>query len=302
MLSLSASNPIKRIRLDDMTNVGSRMEISESFIFSQSSLQDYVDCPQRFQLRHIIHMAWPAIESEPVLDFERHQQEGQQFHRMAQQALIGLPVDQVVPPAGSKDLNQWWESFGSLLQDLLASKTEDGSALYPELTLSAPIGGQRLMAKFDLLVVHHDRAIIYDWKTNNMRPKDERMAGCLQTKVYRYLLAAAGSRLHRNHSLPVEQIEMIYWFSNFPDQPVHLPYSSIQYQRDRSALEKLIGEITSCSDFPLTEDEKRCLFCCYRSYCARGVRAGNWSEAESIDEDDLSDFSINLEQIGEIEF
>ena len=34
------------------------------FHFSQRSLQDYVDCRRRFQLRYLQHLAWPAVEAK----------------------------------------------------------------------------------------------------------------------------------------------------------------------------------------------------------------------------------------------
>jgi len=30
------------------------------FTFSQSSLQDYYDCPRRFELRYLSRLIWPA--------------------------------------------------------------------------------------------------------------------------------------------------------------------------------------------------------------------------------------------------
>ncbi|MBA4379648.1 MAG: hypothetical protein C0393_03000 [Anaerolinea sp.] len=69
--------------------------IPTPFTFSQSSLQDYADCPRRFQLRYIEELAWPAVESEPALENERHQQEGLFFHRLVQQRLVGLPVEKL---------------------------------------------------------------------------------------------------------------------------------------------------------------------------------------------------------------
>ncbi|PJF28501.1 MAG: PD-(D/E)XK nuclease family protein, partial [Phototrophicales bacterium] len=52
-----------------------------NFQFSQSNLQDYIDCPRRFELRHIQHLHYPSIESEPQLDREAHQRRGVAFHR-----------------------------------------------------------------------------------------------------------------------------------------------------------------------------------------------------------------------------
>ncbi len=39
-----------------------------SFTFSQSSLQDYMDCARRFQLRYIDQLNWPAINTETVVE------------------------------------------------------------------------------------------------------------------------------------------------------------------------------------------------------------------------------------------
>jgi hypothetical protein len=41
------------------------MTLPYSFHFTQSSLQDYLDCPRRFQLRYVLDQPWPAVESEP---------------------------------------------------------------------------------------------------------------------------------------------------------------------------------------------------------------------------------------------
>ena len=78
---------------------------------SQSSLQDYNDCPRRFELRYIQHLAYPAVESEPALENEKHQQEGEYFHRLVQQHLIGIPAEQVGKLANTPNLQRWWENY-----------------------------------------------------------------------------------------------------------------------------------------------------------------------------------------------
>src|SRR5215208_7169600 len=78
---------------------------------SQSSLQDYVDCAQRFKLRYLDRLAYPAIEAEPALENEKHQQEGEYFHRLVQQHLIGIPAEQVGKLANTDNLQRWWENY-----------------------------------------------------------------------------------------------------------------------------------------------------------------------------------------------
>lgn len=272
--------------------VNLKSEIQTPFTFSQSSLQDYVDCARRFQLRYIEQLQWPAVETAPVLENERRQLEGQQFHRLAQQSLIGLPAEKLAKMANSPNLTRWWENF---IQHFSLSPDH---SLYPEITLSAPVGKHRLMAKYDLIAVKDGRATIFDWKTYHKRPKDEWMSARLQTKVYRALLVVAGAHLNNNQPFAPEQVEMVYWYADFPSEPSKFTYNKSQHKRDWDGLGKLINEITAKQSYPLTDDEKKCSYCSYRSYCERGISAGEGEEIEA----EISNLEITLEQIQEIEF
>ena len=271
-------------------------QLTTPFKFSQSSLQDYHDCPRRFQLRYIEQLAWPAVESEPTQDYEQHQIEGSLFHRMAQQQIIGVPADKIGALAQSENLSRWWEAYVQYAPNL------SGYTLYPEHSLSAPLGSDRIVAKFDLIAVKPgEKAMIYDWKTYRKRPKNEYLATRWQTRVYLALLRQAGLRLNGNEKILPEQIEMIYWFANFPHQPAIFKYNDAKFQRDWDSLVKAVEEINAAKDFPMAEDEHACRFCSFRSYCDRGKEAGNWDEFDGEAEGEES-FMIDFEQIGEIAF
>jgi CRISPR/Cas system-associated exonuclease Cas4 (RecB family) len=265
-----------------------------SFTFSQSSLQDYYDCPRRFQLRYIEQLKWPAVETEPILENERHQQEGQLFHRMVQQFLIGLPAEKLSSLANTPDLSRWWDNYLGYKFNI------DGYAQHTELTLAAPVGSFRLVAKYDLVAVKPgEHAFIYDWKTYRKRLRNEWMAARLQTRVYRALLIKAGAYLNDGNPFQPEQIDMIYWYADYPSEPALFPYNSAQYKRDWDALVSLIYEIGNHRHFPLTEDEKKCAYCPYRSYCNRGGKAGTMDQ---MAETELTSNDVNFEQVAEIEF
>ena len=257
-----------------------------------------MDCAQRFKLRYLDRLSYPAVETEPALENEKHQQEGEYFHRLVQQHLIGIPAEQIARFANTPNLQRWWENFQNS-KDL--AQLRDSSARYPEATLSAPLGKYRLLAKYDLIALRDGKVTIYDWKTYRKRPRNEWLSARMQTRVYRALLVNAGA--HLNHSKPFvpEQIEMVYWFADFPDDPARLPYTSLQFHRDWDLLLKLSDEVATASAYPLTEDRQKCLFCTYRSYCERGVRAGDAEQAEAeMEAEEL--FDVNFEQIGEIAF
>ncbi|HVN15069.1 MAG TPA: PD-(D/E)XK nuclease family protein, partial [Anaerolineales bacterium] len=145
------------------------------------------------------------------------------------------------------------------------------------------------------------------WKTYRKRPRNEWLAARWQTRVYRALLSQAGSQLipkgdaDGGQPFHPERIEMVYWFADFPTESARFAYDAAQFKRDWDALTKLAQEISSVSDFPLTDDRQKCLFCPYRSYCDRGAEAGASDQAEAEMEAEAL-FDINFEQIGEIEF
>ena len=265
---------------------------------SQSSLQDYLDCAQRFKLRYLDRLSYPAVETEPTLENEKHQQEGEYFHRLVQQHLIGIPAEQIAKFANPPNLQRWWENFQNS-PDLTGFKNLLG--LYPEATLSAPLGKYSLLAKYDLIALQDGKAVIYDWKTYRKRPRNEWLAARMQTRVYRALLVQAGAHLNGGKPFEPEQIEMIYWFADFPDDPARFPYTTAQFKRDWDLLVKLSEEVASASSYPLTEDRQKCSFCTYRSYCERGVHAGDIEQAEAgMEAEEL--FDVDFEQIGEIAF
>ncbi len=262
---------------------------------SQSSLQDYMDCPRRFQLRYLEKLSYPAVESEPALENEKHIQEGEYFHRLVQQALVGIPSEQISKLANSANLQRWWSNWQGF------QSLQNFGNPYPEATLSAPFGSFRLLAKYDLIAVKDGRAVIYDWKTYRKRPRNEWHSARMQTRVYRALLVHAGAHLNGGKPFEPEQIEMVYWFSEYPDDPARFVYTSAQYKRDWDTLLKLADEIRDASSHPQTDDRQKCGFCPYRSYCERGIRAGDMDQAEAeMEAEEL--FDVNFEQIGEIAF
>ncbi len=294
------------------------MTLPTDFQFSQGSLQDYVDCPRRFQLRYLLRLAWPAVEVEPALENERHLQQGAAFHRLVHQHILGLSPERLSNMATDKDLSRWWHSY---LESAPAALAE---LRYPEVVLSAPVRGHRLVAKYDLIALMGSRglgqrpspidgwrpspiekAVILDWKTSRKRPRRKWLAARLQTRVYPYLLVRAGAHLSEDEPFQPEQVEMVYWFANFPEDPERFPYDAAQYDADGDYLASLIAEIKSLgeSDFLLTTKEWRCRYCPYRSLCRRGVEAGSFDEVESEPEegDDLG-IALDFEQIAEIEY
>ncbi len=278
------------------------------FQFSQRNLQDYADCRRRFQLRYLDQLAWPAVEAEPLIEHENRLQAGAAFHRLVQRFLLGVPAETLsgMVELGSPDrgdLKRWWQNFLQYAQVVPAE-----TSLVEDI-LSAQIGNYRLLAKYDLIRWSEDLArgtvTIIDWKTSQLRPPRQWQADRLQTRVYPYLLVQAGAPIIGLEQLSPEQIEMVYWYTEHPQEPQRFSYSSKQYQQDHEYLTGLVSEIESLAerDFYLTSDESRCKFCTYRSLCDRGTAAGVLGQVEFDSESgNMDELDLDFDQIAEIEF
>jgi hypothetical protein len=275
------------------------MVLPPDFPFSQSNLQDYIDCHYRFLLRYIKHIAWPAVESEPVLENEQAIQRGDQFHNLVHQYLVGIPPERLSPLAEDEALIRWWQAYLAFIPPLLKGQ------LFPEITLSAPLQGFRLLAKYDLLMVlPAEKVVIYDWKTSRRKTKRQWLVERMQTRVYPYLLVQAGAFLNQAQPFIPEQIEMVYWFPEAPTEPERIAYHQPQYEKDGQFLAGLVGEIADLPEngFFKTPHEERCRLCTYRSLCERGVGAGTLPDTgeEISGGNEVENF--DFEQIGEIAF
>jgi hypothetical protein len=280
------------------------MILPEGFDFSQSKLQDFVDCPYRFYLRHVLHAKWPALVVDDALDFERRSLAGARFHRLVQQYLIGVPENVLTPFAGADQeiaVRTWWDNFLSHIPPLL-----DGEK-HAEIVLSTSLNGHRLIAKYDLLLVEKGTSTltIFDWKTSPNKPREKTLLERIQTRLYRFILAQAGAALLDEKEITPDQLTMVYWYAQFPDAPFKLPYNTTTFKEDQDYFSDLIEDILSRSEqsFFKTSNVNRCRYCIYRSHCDRGVQAGEIDDFEDWDaETETLEPTTDFESIEEIAF
>lgn len=284
------------------------MSLPDAFVFSQSSLQDYDDCARRFQLRYLLGVRWPAAHDKSAVEREQQMRLGLNFHHLVHQHVVGLPVDTLSKSVVEGPLHRWWQTYLAFPPANLPQALRRA-----EVRLVAPLGAHRLTARYDLIAVEPgQRAAIVDWKTEQNHPKRTWLQGRWQTRLYPYLLLRAGAELNGGAALRAAQIEMVYWFANYPAQVERFAYDDEQHAEIEQALKRLIGEIevraASRSDepavgeiWPLTADARQCRYCTYRTLCGRepGQETG---EEDLQPVDDPFDFDLNLDQIAEIVF
>lgn len=242
--------------------------------FSQHSLNDFADCPRRFYLRYLARQTWPDTGLHAAALAERMEQ-GNLLHRWIERYWSGI---RTAAPQG-EPLARWWSHFLNTNFDDLPPER------LPELALVAPLGDQRLYARFDLLAVGGSprRFVIVDWKTIRAEAlaalSDDFLRQQLQTRVYLYVLVTGGAPFNDGEPISPAQCSLRYWLADRPEQPwIDVPYSQAAYEQDRHTLTQLIDDVMrrrTMAEFEKTPDERHCTYCTYRTLCHRSGVAGS---------------------------
>lgn len=274
---------------------------STTFHFTQSNLQDYLDCPRRFQLRHVQSQAWPGVEADPFIEHELHMERGARFHRLVERHQLGVDVAQLERSIPDARLLEWWRAYLAF-EELHALE----GRRYPEFTLVGELVGSKLAATYDLLVVTPDgRVVIFDWKTYSRAPGREHFVSRVQTGLYQFLAVVSGADIAGKTILPGD-VSMIYWVVSAPSAPVKFEYSEAQHEQNRAYLARLLKTIYArdpAEVWPLVADDVFCRFCMFRSLCGRGEYAGDF-EAFSMDYDDVAGekMVLGIDDVDEVGF
>jgi len=289
-----------------------QLPLSETFAFSQSSLQAYADCPRRFWLAYVEQLAWPAIEASPVAEHEELMRLGSLFHRLVQRAQIGLDPD-LLAAGLDYPLTEWFNAYlrhrpADLPSDFVEVERVLSIPFGLSSTLTLPQAGgngpvYRLAAKYDLIAAEpQGRIVIIDWKTTRKRTDPATLRQRLQTVVYPYVLVEASRRLPWGPIQP-EQVEMRYWFTAAPGQSVVFRYDGAQHAANHDLLQHLLQEILAGhreADFPIVLDteinrKRFCNYCVYRSRCNRGLAAGKLDDIADTEDFFAVDVDTALE-------
>jgi hypothetical protein len=282
-----------------------RAPLPDTFAFSQSSLQAFEDCQRRFWLAYVEQLPWPAVEAAPVQEHEQLMRLGSRFHRLVERAEIGIDPETMLAGLESP-LSGWFDAY---LHHRPDSLPDDNAEVERVLSIPfvSPKGRFRLAAKYDLIAcgdpkTDDNRVTIVDWKTSGRRADPGNLRQRLQSIVYPYVLVEASRNLAWGPIAP-EQVEMIYWFTAAPGQPIVFRYDQAQHDANHLRLQQILNAILDGQtepDFPKVPDveanrKRFCNYCVYRSRCNRGSAPGELDEVADAEALFIADLEIELE-------
>lgn len=268
---------------------------------NQSNLQDYLDCPRRFQLKVIEGLSLPAAYSEPIEIYEKSTLLGNRFHLICQQFFSGIDPVLLENSFSDPDLQTMWDNFLPYGESLLQYR------LYPEPLLSISFLNHKLIAKYDLIVeLNPEQYLIIDWKTSAKKSPRSKLEKRLQTYLYSFIFSQAGNDLFPEISLTPAFIEMHYWYPLASEHEEVFPYSDDKNAKAKNNLEQILSKINNSisegSEFQLTDDKTTCHYCVFRALCNRGTTAGPFGKSPSIEHEDLTNVQFDIDQVSEVEY
>ena len=268
---------------------------SDDFVFSQSALEAYRECPRRFELRFIQDLRWPGLETQDAIEHEAQIERGEEFHQLLHMHSLGVEERKLEETIRDDEIRAWWKNY------LLWQKDNLPPARWSEISLTAPVGASLVTAKYDVIARERDGGfLIVDWKSGKVDSR-ARLARRLQTSVYPFVLARAGESLNEGLAIAPERIRMVYWFAQ-TGETLEFNTTLDLVEKTDADLRSMIDEIAARFEFPKTNDERRCRFCVYRSLCERGAQAGNLDELPDDTTEPEETLVIDLADIEEIAF
>lgn len=240
---------------------------------SQDQLNLLSTCPRQFQYQYLDQLgALPLPEQQQQLLW------GSQFHRLVQQAELGLPIQSLVQSDFRLQacFQAWVEQVLQTLPQTVWRQSEHPRTL--------EFGENSLVVIYDMLVLEDDRAQILDWKTYARPRNPQLLAQNWQTRLYLYVLAETSD-------YQPEQLSMTYWFLPPPSQPgqsvtptpLTFPYSESHHTQTHQDLTRLLQQLQQwlqsySQDFPVCPESGfpqveqalgHCQHCSFTSRCQR---------------------------------
>ncbi|MCI0711244.1 MAG: PD-(D/E)XK nuclease family protein [Chloroflexi bacterium] len=262
-------------------------QLPPAFHFTQSNLQDFVDCERRFYLRHIAQQRWPSPLAEPQDEVERALSRGSRFHQLVERHQRGVEMD-ILRESIIDDavIGDWLDRYEAALAELGPFEQR-----WVEASLSTRVANKPVLAKYDFIGRKENTLVGIDWKTGRL-PDVQRLQERMQTVIYLLVLFREGARLAG------QEIDnfALYYVSVNDGETRHFTVNAQDAHRLATQLQGVIEEVIHARDFPLTEDIWKCKYCLYRGLCERGT-SPNLNDDDISPDDFWLDFGVTVDEI-----
>ena len=267
--------------------------VPPGFQYTQSNLQDFLDCPRRFYWKYVEGQSWPSPVTVPQQEFERRMRNGQLVHQIIERHQSGVPLNDIRQHVQLDDdeLQTMVSRYEAVLPTLQRFEPR-----YVEILLSTVVKTYPVIAKFDFVGLDNRRLVAIDWKTGPLPPID-RLRKRMQTVVYLLVMFRAGAAVMGTDDIR----EYVLRYHSLATGEQHTFTVNADSATQFAATLLDVIEQTQTSDFAKVESTLPCRFCVYRGLCGRGI-AAPITEMDATIWDDIEDLLNSSDDEGAVEF
>lgn len=201
------------------------------FYFSQNSLNTFKQCFLKFNYKYIEGINFRKDEEGYYENIET----GLNFHLLCNRYFIGIDPFIGKDTKDKDNLNKW---YNNLIETI--PMKEDNEYL-SEYTIKMQKNTIKLQANYDLIILKKDSIEIWDFKTENRKPKVEDLKKRMQTKVYMYVLMENLNLI--NKEINYDKLKMVYFNPQFENSKVEITYSLEEHTFNEESIKAIIDSI-----------------------------------------------------------
>lgn len=228
-------------------------------IYSQNSLNTYIQCPYKFFLKYKKSLSWKK-DDDSDKDYYNSLESGLNFHLICERYFSNLPTG--VGTDG--EFYTWLERIKKIVP------IEEDSRYLPEFEVRYKFEGFTLFSKLDLLKISKNKIEIFDWKTENKPLTYEKAKKRLQTIMYLFIIGENAKLINRG-DISLESITMNYYQPNLDVEPITITYNQEEHLKNKEYIRNILNKIISLDEHTVMRSNTHCKICEFNYYCNNDI-------------------------------
>ncbi|MHC1683795.1 MAG: PD-(D/E)XK nuclease family protein [Clostridiaceae bacterium] len=228
-------------------------------IYSQNSLNTYIQCPFKFFLKYKKSLSWKK-DDDSDKEYFNSLESGLNFHMICERYYSNLPTG----VGEGSEFYTWLERVKEVVP------IEDGVRYLPEFEIRYNFENFILFSKLDLLKVSSDKIEIYDWKTENRILTYEKARNRLQTIIYLFIIGE-NAKLVYDEEIELDSITMNYYQPNLDAEPIVIRYNQEKHLENKAYIKGILSKINDLDEQTMVKNHKHCKICEFNYYCNNDI-------------------------------
>ena len=230
----------------------------KNFIYSQNSINTYKSCPLKFKYKYIDNISW-RYDDFSANEYYKGLKKGREFHLLCERYFSNIPLGEI----NDDKFNKWISKVKKVIP------IKEGYTYLPEYEIRLSLNGNKILAKYDLVVIGENKIEIWDWKTESKEINYRNVENRMQTILYLVLAKEVIGNL-LNINIPSENISMKYYQPEFDDGPICITYNDEKHKEYINKINQyitLIQKTNYKNEQEIYKNDRHCSYCEFNKLC-----------------------------------